>query len=442
MRFLCNVVHQPPYRYHSMPCALEATPGAEYTVSQTAFVGRMMAEYQFDRKLRMDTQLRSLYECFEGGRIGAVDYRDVLSCMTCLRQYKEVRNNPRKLFRDLILLYSDEAGNVVRRQDALKVVRMGAVNAGEVMPTSTRLDKYLTEEAGQRGLKPTFRNLDITFLMEVIESNPSVLAAFRTQLWQRVPEAWRMGMLHAAESKGFEKAGSGALARKQRRAARWHAKTLSRRVMAGWIIYRDRSKQIKAQRVAIETVLRRQAVRAWHMAVAHDTIRRERRAVAVQRGRLFTLRRFFDRVVAFAEVQKKLAAMTWTFTKQGKLVVAGVGLLRGVLRKRSIRLALHAWCETASLMNAWEFAVDLFEERLIRRAFAGLRDTVRASITARRIDDEAEARAAEIAEAVEVRRCCCRSNWFSIHTVVMQRYHRSVIVGVAEHMWKERHYTV
>lgn len=402
IRLLHNVVNQPPYRYHSMACALEATPGTGYTVNQAAFVSRMMAAYNFDRKMRMDAQIRSLYGCFEGARDGAVDYRDILCCMTVLRRHKEVRENPRKLLRDLILEYSDESGNVIRRQDALRVVRMGAIDGVDVMKTSTRLNRYLVEEAGSRGLKPTFRDLSVVFLMEALESNPLVLVAFRMQLWERLPEAWRLGMLQAVEAMGFVKAGSGTLAAKQRRAARWHAKSLSRRVMVGWKIFRNKAKQTKAQRGIIETLLRRNALQAWHISASQSVVRRERRAVADQRGRLFALRRIFKRVVDFTKSRKRLAAMTGAFSKRGKLVVAWVGHVREALRKQSMRLALRAWCETASLMNAWEFAVDLAEERLCRRAFFGFRETVRAAVTARRIDDEAEMRAAGIAEAVEV----------------------------------------
>ncbi len=411
MRFLHNIVHRPPYRYRSIACALEATPGQGYTISKAAFVASMMAAYRFDRKLRMDTQLRSLYECFEGGRAGAVDYRDIVSCMVVLRRFKEVRDNPRKLLRELILSYS-EAGETVRRQEALRVVRMGSMHGGDILQTSTRLDKYLAEEAGQRGLKPTFRDLEVSFLMEIVETNPSVLEAFRAQLWRCIPEAWRMGVLHAAEAIGFEKAGSGAMEIKERRAVRWYTKTLSRRVVVAWKIFRNLAKQIKAQRARVEAVLRRQTLRAWHAAAAIGVVRRQRRAVADGRGRIFTLRRFFHTLVKYVAVNKRLAAMAWKFSNQGKLMVAGLALLRGVLRKRSMRLALQAWCETASLLNAWEFAVDLAEERLCRVVFSTLRDTVRASIAARRAEDEIEMRAAALAESMEVgaglraRRCC------------------------------------
>lgn len=403
VRFLHNIVNQPPYRYHSIACALEATPGQGYTISKAAFVASMMAAYRFDRKLRMDTQLRSLYDCFEGARAGAVDYRDIVSCMVVLRRFRDVRDNPSKLFRELILMYSAGAGEVVQRQDALRVARMGATHGGDVMQTSSRLNKYLAREAGSRGLKPTFRRLYVTFLMEIIEEDPTVLLAFRTQLWQRIPEAWRMGVLQAVEDMGFKKAGSGAIAMKERRATRWYSKTLSRRVIVGWKVFRNRAKQVKAQRARIERVLVKQTLRTWHLSASIDVVCRKRRAVADQYGRTFTLRRFFRNIVKYVEVNKRLAAMSWKFSKQGKLVVAGVGLLRGVLRKRSMRLALQAWCETASLMNAWEFVVDLAEERLCRLVFGALRETVRASVVRRRAEAEMETRAAALAESLEVR---------------------------------------
>ncbi|CAM9266001.1 unnamed protein product, partial [Scytosiphon promiscuus] len=401
VRFLHNLVHQPPYRYRSVACALEATPGQGFTVDKAAFVARMMAAYRFDRKLQMDTKLRSLYECFEGACADAVDYRDLVSCFTVLRQFKNIRDNPRKLFHELVLLYSNEAEEVVLRQDTLRLVRMGAMHGGDILQTSTRLNKYLAEEAGSRGLKSTFRDLNVTFLMGIVEANPSVLIAFRKQLWQQIPETWRMGVLQAAEATGFKKAMSGAIAIKERRAARWYTKTLSRRIIVGWKVFRNRAKQIRAQRARVEVVLRRQAIRTWQASASIGVVRRKRRADAARHGRICTLRRFFNSIVKYVQVNKKLAAMAWKFSKQGKLVVAGVGLLRGVLRKRSIRLALRAWCETASLMNAWEFAVDLAEERLCRRLFTALRDTTRTAKETRRAEDEAEMRASALAESIE-----------------------------------------
>lgn len=375
-------------------------------VDKATFVARMMAAFRFDRKLQMDTKLRSLYECFEGARAGAVDYRDFVACMSVLRRFKCVRDNPRMLFHELILLYSNEAGEVVRRHDALRLVRIGAMHGGDILQTSTRLNNYLAEGAGPKGLKPTFRDLNVTFLMEIMEANPSVLVAFRTQLWQRIPETWRMGVLQAAEATGFKKAVSGAMAMKERRAARWYTRTLSRRIIVCWKVFRNRSKQIRAQRARIEVVLRRQAIRAWQASASIGVLRRSRCAIAANHGRTFTLRRFFYSIVKYVQVNKKLAAMAWKFSKQGKLVVAAVGLLRGVLRKGSMRLALRAWCETASLMNAWEFAVDLAEERLCRRLFSAFRYTTRAIREKRRAEDEAEMRAAALAESIEASGRC------------------------------------
>lgn len=381
-----------------------------------------------------------MYDLFEGSHAGAVDYRDILSCMTVLRRYREVRDNPLRLFRDLVMSYSNEAGTAVRRHDALRVVRMGGVRGGDVMQTSMRLDKYLSDEAGLRGLKATFHQLDITFLMDVIEGNPSVLISFRTQLWQRLPEAWRMGVLHEVEAVGFDKAGSSALGMKLRRASRWYGKTLSRRIMIKWKIFTNNMKQNRAQRAAVEKVSSRCAVRAWHATASSGVVIREHKAIAVRRGQLSAIRRFFNRMVNFTERQKALAALTWTCSKQGKLVAAGVGSMRGVLRKRSMRLALRAWCEAASLMNAWEFAVDLSEERLRRRVFSGFSDYIKAFVAARRLDDEAETRAAGIAEAVEVKSveeeqlfaqrrgfwCTCRVSSFNIIVQLQFRAIRSV----------------
>lgn len=322
--------------------------------------------------------------------------------MTCLRRYKEVREKPSRLFRDLVLVYADEAGTLVRRGDVLRVCRMGAVDEGEVWQTSSRLDRDLAEEAHPQGLKRTFRDVPVTLLVEVMESNPSVLAAFRKQLWQRLPESWRMGVLAATEAVGMDKASSGALAMKQRRAARWYTKTLSRRMVAAWKIFRNKAKLTKAQRAVVEMVLRRQAIRAWHVHAVDSAKRRKRCPIALEHGRLVALSRYFSRMVTFIGANKRVRVIAWACSKQGKLVVAGVGLLRGVLRNRSMRLALHMWCEAASLMNAWEFAVDLWAERLRRRAFAAYRDVVKAAVMQRQVEDEKERRAAEIAEAIEV----------------------------------------
>lgn len=402
IQFLHTVLHTLPYRYHSIDRALEATPGPGYCVSRTAFVARMMAEYHFDRRLRMDAHLKSLYGCFEGATTDSVDYRDILCCMTFLRRYKEVRGNPSQLFRDLVLMYADQAGTLVRRTDVLRVCRMGAVDEGQVWQTSSRLDRYLAEEAHPQGLKRTFRDVPLTLLVEVMESNPAVLVAFRKQLWQRLPGSWRMGVLAAVESFVVDKAGSGALAMKLRRAARWYAQTLSRRMVAGWKIFRNMAKLIRAQRAAVEMIFRRQAIHAWRDHAIDSAKRRKQYPVAVEYGRLKVLRRYFKRMVGFVVASKRVKLIVGACSAQGKLVLAGGGLLREAFRKRSMRLALHMWCETASLMNAWEFAVDLWAERVRRKVFVAYRDIVKAAVIQQQIEDEMDSRAAKIAETFEV----------------------------------------
>ena len=393
VRFLHRVINQPAYRFHSITRALEATPGMTYTVGRNAFVQRLMAEYKFDQSLRMDIKLCALYECFEGAEDDAIDYRDVLCCMMLLRQYRKIREEPRMLFQNLILVFSNEAGTKVLRQNALRVARMGALHGDDILETSSRLDRYLEEEAGSRGLKPNFRVLDVIFLMEVIESHPLILAAFRTQVWQRVPKSWRIGDLavHAMEA---------LTAMKLERAARWYATKLSRRVIVGWKTFKNQSKLTKAHRAAVGRVTRRHAIRIWHSRASREA--RRHRMITRKRRRIAILRRYFKRVVHFTKMRKKLSAMTFAFTKRGKLVIYGMGLLCGVLKKRLVRLSLRAWCQTACLMTAWEFAVKSSQARLLRRTFFSLRDTVRALVTARRVEDEAEARASWIAEAVEV----------------------------------------
>lgn len=399
VRFLHNIINQKAYRYHSLACALEAIPGKAYTVSRAAFVSRLMAEYRFDHSMRMDRKLSSVYECFEGAEDNAIDYRDVLCCMVLLRQHRKIREDPYTLFRNLVLLYSDESGAKVFRRDALRVARMGALHQHEILQTSTRLDNCLAEKAGSRGLKPTFSLLDVMFLMEVIETYPSVLVAFRTQLWRHVPQSWKMELLRAMEAK----LNSSAVAIKLERSARLYATKLSRWIIVGWKTFTNQSKAIRAQQMTIERVTRRLAIRGWHRKVLREAIHRKNRAVASKRQRLATLRRYFKHMVRLAETRKKLTAINWATSKQGKLVLFGAGLLRGALRKRSMRLALLRWCEISTFIMAWELASNHFQARLLKRVFGDLKDTLRSLMTARRLDEEVATRAARIAEAMEVK---------------------------------------
>lgn len=403
VRFLHTILTRPPHRYHSLYRALENTPGLGYHVSLQMFVMRMMGEYKFDRKLRIDKQLQLLYTCFEGAKVGAVDYRDILCCMAILRRFKEIKANPGKLFQDSILIYANEEGTLVDRSDALRVSRMGAIYEDEMMRTSGRLDRYLTDEAQSRGLTATFRELDMTFLMEAVESEPRILTEFSKQLWERLPSTWRLAILHAAEELGMEKALPGTIAVKLQRAARWYGRRLSRGVLIGWKIFKETSKRRREQQAAFEAILCRHAIRKWHLSVATKALQRKRYPIVQERGRHAVLRRFFKRLVSFSQNAKHISDLTRTVGKQGRSLAAGMGLVRGVLRKRSMRRALYIWCERACLLSAWEFARSLHAQRLLRRAFDEFRRTVNEAVIKREVDQTMERRAAGIAEAMEVR---------------------------------------
>lgn len=398
VRFLYNIINQKPYRYHSLSCALEVIPGKAYTVSRAAFVSRLMTAYRFNHVLKMDRKLSSIYECFEGAEDNAIDYRDILCCIELLRQHRKIREDPYTLFRNLVLLYSDESDTKVFRRYALRVARMGALYQDEILQTSTRLDNWLAEKAGSWGLKQNFTRLEIMFLMEVIESNPSLLVTFATQLWRHVPQPWKVKLSRATE----EKLSSCVLAIKLEQSARLYATKLLHWIIVGWKTFTNQSKAIRAQRMAIERVKWRLAIRGWHRNLLREETHRKNRIDSSNRQRLVILRRYFKRIVRLVETRKKFAAINWAHSKQGKLVLFGAGLLRGILRKRSMRLTLKRWCETSSLMMAWELAGNHFRVGLMKRMFILLKDALRSLITARRLDEEAATRAARIAEAIEV----------------------------------------
>lgn len=404
MRYLFTIVNRPPHRYHSVYCALEGIATTKFGITQEAFVMKMMVKYNFDRRLHMQNHLRSLYSCFEGADIDAVDYRDILCCMTVLRRFKEVRSNPGLLFRDLVLIYANDNGTYVRRHDALRISRMGAIYEEEIMQTTTRLDRYLRAKAGSWGLKPWFCDLNVDLLMEILETNPPVLDAFRTQLWQQIPRSWRMNVLATAEEFGMEKEGREALVVKQRQASRWYAIMLTRRVMTAWKDFQEKLMQRRAQRVVVEGVVCRQVLRKWHVSASAEALIRKRYPIVLQRSRHAILSRFFTRLISCVDNAQRLSALTRGLGKKAKLTNAGLGITREVLRKRSMRLALHTWCETASLMNAWEVASEFWAKRLAQRYFLGFKKIVEDTVRQSNIDREGERKAEEIAKIIKVKR--------------------------------------
>ncbi|CAM9489006.1 unnamed protein product, partial [Discosporangium mesarthrocarpum] len=395
-----GVMDQPPYRCHSLERALDTASGGGYEISEASFVASITAEYRFDLALKMDSCLRSLYRCFEGATSNRVDCRDVLCCVQLLRRCEKIRQNPRRLLEYFLGMYL-LGGGWIRRRDALRVHRMASTTFEEIQSSSGRLDRYLTGIAAAKGLKPGFRQMPLSTLMEVVENHPVVLAVFQEQLWQRLPDKNRLALLDVAEGLRFMRTGYDAMSTKCRRAFQWHELNVYRRVLKGWTVYLVNQRLIKAQRKRVLNVARRATLHQWHTYAVHHAVYRNRVEEVHRLARRITLHRYFNRVVKMAKSAKRIRSLTWKTSKEGKLVIAGVGMIRAVLRRKSLRLAIRNWCEVASLINALEFAECLSKERHSRKVFGAWRDVVNASVAQTRLEEEAMRRALNLAEAMQ-----------------------------------------
>ncbi|CAM9408593.1 unnamed protein product, partial [Choristocarpus tenellus] len=401
-KLLLRIVYQPPYLYHSLERALDRGAREMCDTSESSFIIGMMAEYHFDLSLRMDSRLRAMYRCFEGAAENRVDYRDILCCMRLLRRGEVVRENPRRILYQFLEMYVFERRfKLIRRRDVLRVQRMAAISKEQIQQTSGRLDRYLTEAAVRKGIKPGFRSVPIAMLLEVIEDHPVVLKAFQEQIWQCLSEKQRLGILDATEDARLIQAGYGVMSMKYRRASRWHTLVVYRWIVKAWIMYLRAGRQANAQRKRMLDKVQRIALLKWHMCAGCSHIRRRHSAQARCLRRRITQRRYFYRILKMVTEAKRVRSLTWRTSKKGKLVCAGMGIIRAVFRKKCLRLALHAWCEIASLMTAWDFAVNLSKERLCGRIFSAMRDLVQVIVTRRRLEDTAEKRAADFAAAVQ-----------------------------------------
>ncbi|KAG5188664.1 hypothetical protein JKP88DRAFT_304037 [Tribonema minus] len=394
----------------------------------------------FPGDARAEQRLRALYRAHDGAAQGAVDLREIAAGALLLRQHRLIRESPRQLLVALCELFTKDGGELLARSDALKVVSLAATTATDVYLTAGKMDRHLEEMAASYNLKPTFKMLPVSpagrgardaavsldLFLDVLDTHTALLSAIASTMWARVPAQWRLTCLQEAEDAGIGRLSAALSAIKAARAAAHRRRAL---VGAHWRAWRRFAERCRVERHQRETVLRCRcaaAARRWRRRAraAARMARLRNAAAAMGAGRILRLRlaqlraataeaaqrlrrgalavsdteRCLRRCGRAASARHRVTRALWTSSAAGKRVLLGVARWRAVERRARQRSALRRWCETASLMSAWDFAVATSGERPRRRAFRALRAYVAHALSQRRLETEAEARAAAVVE--------------------------------------------
>ncbi|CAM9385906.1 unnamed protein product [Chrysoparadoxa australica] len=399
---LHHVLQEKPYRYRAFEKAMERfTPGAGYRVELRIFVSCLMAEYSFERKLRMDQHLESLFECFLGDEeADTIDYREVICCLDILQLHRMVRESSLKLLFRFIQKFSG-AGTTIARHQLLRVMKLPAITEDDMFQTAGRMDAELLQAAPGLGLKPGFKKVDFALMSEIMENNPAILEAYRDQLWQCLPQEWRLAVLYDLEELRFRRFGLAMSTKKDITAVNVFAKGLKKRYFRYWLGYHDEEHAIREQHRKMNYQRQKAATRIWLKWAKRSSVFRERRLEVNARFRKKVLSRFFRRIRSLAGVNARIKACTRGATKEGKMLMLGVGLVKGIMRRHQVKAAIRVWFDTVSQMTAWDFAVKFSDEKLTRHAWNAFRGTLQDAIAARKEEEIAQERVDAIQAAIE-----------------------------------------
>ena len=325
-------------------------------IGREIFVGCVVSEFKFDRRLRMEEHLTRFYDTFDGSLDDEVDYRLLLSTYLILTLFKVVATNPRHLFFLLLDLFTDPFAATVPRRDVLNLVSLCAADGDEVRASRNRLDDALGNVARLHGLKSDFRLVERKVLDEVFEVNPGILLTFKEQCWLRLSDDQRLYILGKKEeesAQGFEYQDTKF---KQRQAMQLWKNCTTRKFFKKWDVYKETSLRTKSQKLFLLCQKAKRTLRNWNKQTQLNLAKKERRAIARAMAKLINKRATFLKWKRLVIGTKKMLRACKRYDNAFKRYGDGLGHLRYGWYRWKMRIFLNRWDDETKFMQRMEAA--------------------------------------------------------------------------------------
>ena len=403
LRLLYNILTQKDYSHGSIENALWFY--SPNVVTLDIFIAAMMAEFQFDRALCIDNNLRWLYWSFEGGTKNSVDWRDIVVAYKIIVFFRLVRNRTIDL---LVILFDVFASN---KEDPVKGLRGDPDDSWYIPNANVYLKKIFTcvcqsdfEAKGmedlliqcvdsfyQSALFDRTKTLSRTKMSsqmlaskepkalphkimrkefkKILEASHTLVTNWQHLAWARLPTDLRLLAYDEAQVRAVENIDKITLRFKLEQALRIYHKLVYKKMFKEWKIVIQ--KEAKLNKYIIKKVYRKFKVsfKFWRFVSSHKHLRRQRRLLAEVMSCYSIKARCFARIKLFIYQNKKVMATVGPFNPNIKRFREGVSHIRTFRKLATLREFYHIWWGvTVELIN-WDLATDSDNNRRLTPIF-------------------------------------------------------------------------
>jgi hypothetical protein len=354
LHYMYSHIILPEYRSGSFENALWGLSNGGITCR--VFVQAIISEFKFSRKLRMEEYLERLYTAFPGSSTDAVDYRLILCSYLNLILFQVIPVNIKHLFLLMYDIFTEPFSDQVHRHSVLSLISVCAMSTADVEATAGRLDAALTDLAPTHLLKPNFRIVEKKFLLEVFETHPGILLAFKEQCWGALSDEQRLHVLAKKEdesSKGFEYQD---FKFKARQALQLWTRALLAKSFRTWDEYKEEILRVKAQRLWMLYRSAKRRMSQWRIQTEANLAKRERIKIARAMGKLIVKRARFLKWKRVVVIESRIKRGCNRYDEKFKRYGDGLGHLRYSWYRWKARLLLQRWDDETKFMARVEYA--------------------------------------------------------------------------------------
>ena len=296
-----------------------------------------------------------LYLCFRAEN-GLVDWRELVCSLYALDNTGHVHNKPVKLLTTFFHLYSlpTACASLVSRKDVLSIVSLAAVSHTEV--SSVAIIRHHI---------PGIVRLSV--FLDVLTKFPQVTRAFKTQLWNRLPDLSKLTYLRLQEdlsARWFE----GYIHQQNiKKAIGLRKHGLLYRSYRGWCQFNKKMRVVKIQHRTVVLRKCRALIWWWSSYTVEQRASYERRQVAVVLGRRALVRRVVMlRWYRWSCNERRVRHISGIFRGRAVDVAHGSFLVRHAMSAACRRHAMKRWRDWIKIASQWDQA-EVFMHRLLER---------------------------------------------------------------------------
>eukprot|EP01032_Pedospumella_encystans_P023391 gene23391-26478_t len=328
IRNFYSLTQQDQYKKCSIEKALWVHAGTRVTSHH--FVAALIGEYNFDKSMYYDKQLRNMYFSFEGGKHDNADWRDIFATFKVMQCFRMVKENPLELLLLLFDIYTagDNQGKSVRKEHYIlhnatefiqRIFRIPCITSTEIANVDIKLVDifYVLKLEKQKITRGSFQRL-----LEMPE-HVHLVKMWANYAWERLPTDLRLIAYDEAQMRHRDNAEALLMRHKLGQAIHMYNRTILRIVYKEWKLEMLRESGV---RNFIRKVLYRKRHRFfkfWDKLTSRMRIKRRKRYLAEIIGNYALKARCFARIKLFIYNTERVHRVVGSFDRRGRLEKLG-----------------------------------------------------------------------------------------------------------------------